>query len=157
MYLSFTSRYLGLVFQCSCIPISSSKYKKDTFSLYVVMHFPFQLRSITSSCPSGAFFRYSHFWLLYGFRIGSDRITLLAGYWFSFLIHRGVIGFPFCSVFRIYKVVALSGAFFRCSHLWLLYGFRIGSDRSYPVFGSDRSYPARSTSPSPRTASRFER
>ena len=37
------------------------------------MHFPFQLRSITSSCPSGAFFRYSHFWLLYGFRIGSDR------------------------------------------------------------------------------------
>ena len=73
VYLSFTSRYLGLVFQCSCIPISSSKYKKDTFSFYVVMHFPFQLRSITSSCPSGAFFRYSHFWLLYGFRIGSDR------------------------------------------------------------------------------------
>ena len=73
MYLSITSRYLGPVFQCSCIPISSSKYKKDTFSLYVVMHFPFQLRSITSSCPSGAFFRYSHFWLLYGFRIGSDR------------------------------------------------------------------------------------
>ena len=73
VYLSITSRYLGPVFQCSCIPISSSKYKKDTFSLYVVMHFPFQLRSITSSCPSGAFFRYSHFWLLYGFRIGSDR------------------------------------------------------------------------------------
>ena len=41
------------------------------------MHFPFQLRSITSSCPSGAFFRYSHFWLLYGFRIGSDRIGSL--------------------------------------------------------------------------------
>ena len=30
-------------------------------------------QSFTSSCPSGAFFRYSHFWLLYGFRIGSDR------------------------------------------------------------------------------------
>ena len=74
VYLSITSRYLGPVFQCSCIPISSSKYKKDTFSLYVVMHFPFQLRSITSSCPSGTFFRYSQFWLLYGFRIGSDRI-----------------------------------------------------------------------------------
>ena len=90
MYLSITSRYLGPVFQCSCIPISSSKYKKDTFSLYVVMHFPFQLRSITSSCPSGAFFRYSHFWLLYGFRIGSDRheaffryshFWLLYGFW----------------------------------------------------------------------------
>ena len=26
-------------------------------------------------------------------------------------------------------VVALSGAFFRYSHLWFLYGFRIGSDR----------------------------
>ena len=48
--------------------------KKDTFSLYVVMHFPFQLRSITSSCPSGAFFRYSHFWLLYGFRIGIGSV-----------------------------------------------------------------------------------
>ena len=35
----------------------------------------------------------------------------------------------FCSVFRIYKVVAISGAFFRYSHLWHLYGFRIGSDR----------------------------
>ena len=62
------------MFQCSCISISSSKYKKDTFSL--VMHIPFQLRSFTSSCPSGAFFRYSHFWLLYGFRIGSDRIGI---------------------------------------------------------------------------------
>ena len=39
------------------------------------------------------------------------------------------LDFPFCSVFRIYKVVALSGAFFRYSHLWLFYGFRIGSDR----------------------------
>ena len=74
VYLSITSRYLGPVFQCSCIPISSTKYKKDTFSFDVVMHFPFQLCSITSSCPSGAFFRYSHFWLLYGFRIGSDRL-----------------------------------------------------------------------------------
>ena len=73
MYLSITSRYLGPVFQCSCIPISSSKYKKDTFSFDVVMHFPFQLCSITRSCPSGAFFRYSHLWLSYGFRIGSDR------------------------------------------------------------------------------------
>ena len=78
VYLSITSRYLGPAFQCSCIPISSSKYKKDTFSFDVVMHFPFQLRSITSSCPSGAFFRYSHFWLLYGFRIGSDRIMIFA-------------------------------------------------------------------------------
>ena len=42
------------------------------------MQFPFQLRSITSSCPSGAFFRYSHFWLLYGFRIGSGQSNTLA-------------------------------------------------------------------------------
>ena len=48
--------------------------QKDTFSL--LMHILFQLRSFTSSCPSGAFFRYSHFWLLYGFRIGSDRIGI---------------------------------------------------------------------------------
>ena len=34
---------------------------------------------------------------------------LLAEDWFSFLIHLGIIGFPFCSVFRIYKVVAPFG------------------------------------------------
>ena len=110
VYLSITSRYLGPVFQCSCIPISSSKYKKDTFSLYVVMHFPFQLRSITSSCPSGAFFRYSHFWLLYGFRIGSDR--------------------------RIYKVVAPLGGLLPLQSFvaFIRFSDRIGSGRSH--FGS---------------------
>ena len=49
---------------------------------------------------------------------------------------------PFCSVFRIYKVVALSGAFFRYSHSWLSYGFRIGSDRSAFIRFSDRSLPS---------------
>ena len=34
------------------------------------------LHVFTSSCPPGLFFRYSHFWLLYGFRIGSDRHPL---------------------------------------------------------------------------------
>ena len=66
--------------------------KKDTFSLYVVMHFPFQLRSITSSCPSGAFFRYSHFWLLYGFRIGSDRIGTRAQSFMAFIRFSDRIG-----------------------------------------------------------------
>ena len=49
VYLSIISRYLGPVFQFSCISISSSKYKKDTFSL--MMPIPFQLRSFSSSCP----------------------------------------------------------------------------------------------------------
>ena len=39
-----------------------------------MMRIPFQLRSFTSSFPSGAFFR-SHFWLLYGFRIGSRGLS----------------------------------------------------------------------------------